>query len=247
MVGGATMPPKPASVAAPRKGRRVLVPHGLDPVADHGQVHGVGGDLGGTAAPADECGELFGVVGAHRAFIAGLAACRARHGHDLALDLVHAAPEGVDLGLAGQRLELAAQQRARRPRAKVATRTDDAEQQPVDLDGALGPEHLDGGGLGRRHLIGGHRCGHPPVEQPHGAQFSLCARQVELHPRLVEHHGATVTRRGGRPVEHLVEDLAGDPRPGGEPHPLVVERRVIMRHPSFSAPIRLSSGTRTSS
>ena len=94
----------------------VLVPHGLDPVADHGLVDGVGA-LGRGAhrrdprrpagGPGSRPRRLSSVRGPWRS--SGRPGHpQAGHGHDLALDLVHAPAEGVDLGVPGRALEAAA-------------------------------------------------------------------------------------------------------------------------------------------
>src|SRR5439155_290906 len=56
-----------------------------------------------------------------------------RGSNDLALHLVDATPEGVDLCASRRSLHLAGQHRARLPGADVAPRTEDAQQGPVDV------------------------------------------------------------------------------------------------------------------
>src|SRR5579872_1953770 len=70
-------------------------------------------------------------------------------GDDVALDVVDAAAEGVDLGGPSGPLEPALEHGPRRALPPVPGGAHDAEEQPVDLDVGLGAEHLHGRGVGR--------------------------------------------------------------------------------------------------
>src|SRR3954471_6225211 len=88
-------------------------------------------------------------------------------GDDLALDLVDAAAEGVDLRGSGEPFYLAAERCTRRPGPQPAARSEHTEQLAADEHMRLGPVELRGGGIRGLQPVARDRLDHLPVEQLH--------------------------------------------------------------------------------
>src|SRR5262245_15510306 len=153
---------------------------------------------------------------------------RARHAelelrHDLALDLVHTAAEGVDERHAALGLDLSAQRGARRAALERAGRADHLEEEAVDLDHGLRAVDLRGRGAGRRRLAAADLPGHAPVQDLHRLQAreGLCERG--LHPRLLRDRPPVLGEGRPRPADDVLEGAHRGVAEGGEPDPLVVE------------------------
>src|SRR5262245_31725370 len=95
--------------------------------------------------------------------VSGARQAEAHHRHDLALDLVDAAAERVDLAGPHLVLDLPAHDRAGRPVLDEARGPENVEEEAVDLDELLGSVHLDGGRARRVELAALELPGHPPV------------------------------------------------------------------------------------
>src|SRR5579859_444902 len=105
------------------------------------------------------------------------------HGDDVALHLVRAAAEGQDQRRAVHALHASVQQGGGGVHAHRAVRAEHLHEQPVGLRRELGAEHLVGGGGSRAEVLGRR---HPPVHELEHLGARIHAREVGLHPLLVD-------------------------------------------------------------
>ena len=132
------------------------------------------------------------------------------------------------------------------PSRHEARGADDLEQQPVALDEELGAHDLHGRRLGHVRDAGRDRPRRAPVEQLQRLELGVDARQVELHPGLVEHRGRRRAPSVFAAQLHTSSSSAVGDAGRRERDALVVQLRGDQRQPSFSGPTRFATGTRTS-
>jgi hypothetical protein len=123
----------------------------------------------------------------------------------VALDLVRAAAEGQDQETAVEDLELAVEYRLGRAALQVSALAEDLHEQAEALEIPLGAEHLRR--TTRRRATRCPRRGprHLPVDQAQELEPGVDAREVDLHPFLVDHLAAIGQLRALRPCARLFE------------------------------------------